>query len=120
MNDYLVAVHLYNCNSFTQRYIAKLPREIVNRLVKRAQFAITLAELHERIAPSEVHLPKETIDLERAPHTTFSPVTRMVNLKSSSVPVIVKVGQEHLQLITVSWWLMEGPFGSLFMIVFYY
>ncbi|KAI8142067.1 hypothetical protein BJV82DRAFT_159057 [Fennellomyces sp. T-0311] len=100
MNDYLLTLYLYNPSNYLQRYIARLPRPLINKLIKRAFFATTLADLHERIAPSEIHLPKETIDLEKAPSTTFFPVTRMNSLKSTT-PVTIKVSQEHFQIITV-------------------
>jgi neurofibromin 1 len=60
MNDYLVSLHLYNPNTYLQRYMHKLPRTIVNKLVKRTHFSTTLAELSEHIAPPLVKLPKET------------------------------------------------------------
>lgn len=60
MNDYLVTLYLYNPNAHLQRYIARLPRLLTNKLVKRSVFGVTLSEIHERIAPSELALPKET------------------------------------------------------------
>lgn len=60
MNDYLVSLHLYNPNTYLQRYIRKLPRAIVNKLVKRTHFSSNLVELNEHIATSMVKLPKET------------------------------------------------------------
>jgi hypothetical protein len=60
MNDYLVSLHLYNPNTYLQKYIRKLPREIVNKLVKRTHFSLSLGELSEHIAPGEIRLPKET------------------------------------------------------------
>jgi neurofibromin 1 len=60
MNDYLVSLHLYNPNTYLQRYIRRLPRAIVNKLVKRTHFSSTLVELNEHIATSMIKLPKET------------------------------------------------------------
>lgn len=60
MNDYLVSLHLYNPNTYLQRYIRKLPRAIINKLVKRSHFSTSIAELSEYIAPSNIKLPKET------------------------------------------------------------
>lgn len=60
MNDYLVSLHLYNSSSYLPKYIQKLPRPIVNKLVKRAHFSTSLAELSEHIAPPMIKLPKET------------------------------------------------------------
>ncbi len=60
MNDYLVSLHLYNPNSYLQRYVRKLPRAIINKLVKRTHFSTSLGELSEHISPSEIRLPKET------------------------------------------------------------
>ncbi|KAG0184581.1 Ras GTPase activating protein ira2 [Apophysomyces sp. BC1034] len=100
MNDYLVTLHLYNPNSHLQRYIRKLPRAITNKLVKRTHFSLSLAELYERISPSEVRLPKETLDIEQEQNTVFFPVTRLTHLRST-IPVMVKIGPEHVQIITV-------------------
>jgi hypothetical protein len=60
MNDYLVLLHLFNPNFYMQRYIRKLPRILTNKLVKRTKFAITIKELTNSIALSEIRLPKET------------------------------------------------------------
>lgn len=60
MNDYLVMLHLFNPNFHMQRYIRKLPRVLTNKLVKRTRFAITINELSNYIALSEIRLPKET------------------------------------------------------------
>ncbi|KAF7721136.1 Ras GTPase activating protein ira2, partial [Apophysomyces ossiformis] len=87
MNDYLVTLHLYNPNSHLQRYIRKLPRAITNKLVKRTHFSLSLAELYERISPSEVRLPKETLDIEQEPNQVFFPVTRLTHLRST-IPVM--------------------------------
>lgn len=100
MNDYLVTLYIYNPNLYFQKYLKKMPRLVVNKLIKRVHFAVTLADLHDKIAPYEVKLPKETLDLEKAPSNTFYPVTRITNLKSSSVPVTLKIAQEHVQIIT--------------------
>lgn len=59
MNDYLVSLHLYNPNTYLQKYIRKLPRAIVNKLIKRTHFSTSLVELSEHISPSEIRLPKE-------------------------------------------------------------
>jgi neurofibromin 1 len=66
MNDYLVTLILYNPNFHMQRYIRKLPRILTNKLVKRTRFAITIKELTNHIAPSEIRLPKDTCKKERA------------------------------------------------------
>jgi hypothetical protein len=60
MNDYLVALHLYNTNTYLQLYIGKLPRVIINKLVKRTHFSNSLADLSEHIALTEIRLPKDT------------------------------------------------------------
>lgn len=120
MNDYLVSLHLYNPNTYLQRYIRKLPRAIINKLVKRSHFSTSIAELSEYIAPSNIKLPKETrklfeksscfnalnffqkiVDLEKEATVTISSVTRLSNFRSS-IPVIVKIGSEHMQVITVN------------------
>ncbi|KAI8363872.1 hypothetical protein EDC96DRAFT_558843 [Choanephora cucurbitarum] len=100
MNDYLVTLHLYNPTIFMAKRIRQLPRDIVNKLVKRAKFHTSLAELSEVIAPNQIKLPKQTMDMERENYTTISPVSRISNLKSS-LPVTVKIGEEHIQIVTV-------------------
>lgn len=60
MNDYLVALHLYNTNTYLQRYVRKLPRVIINKLVKRTNFSNCLADLSEFISLTEIRLPKDT------------------------------------------------------------
>jgi neurofibromin 1 len=60
LNDYLVSLHIYNPNSSFQRYVRKLPRTIINKLVKRTHFSTNLSELIEHISSSEIRLPKET------------------------------------------------------------
>lgn len=64
MNDYLVSLHLYNPNTYLQKYIRKLPRVIINKLVKRTHFSTSLGELSEHIALSEIRLPKETGNIQ--------------------------------------------------------
>lgn len=60
MDDYLVILHFFNPNFHMQHYIRKLPRVLTNKLVKRTRFAITINELSNFIALSEIRLPKET------------------------------------------------------------
>ncbi|KAI8053543.1 hypothetical protein BDF21DRAFT_441145 [Thamnidium elegans] len=100
MNDYLVSLHLYNPNTYLQKYIRKLPRVIINKLVKRTHFSTSLGELSEHIALSEIRLPKETVDLEKEASVTIYPVTRITNIRSS-IAVTVKIGPEHMQVITM-------------------
>ncbi|KAG0178831.1 Ras GTPase activating protein ira2 [Apophysomyces sp. BC1021] len=100
MNDCLAAFHLYNPNTHMQRHIKRLPRIITNKLVKRTHFALSVAELHEYIAPTEVHLPKSTVDIEKETSTLYGSVTKITNLKMT-IPVTIKIGPEHMQIITV-------------------
>ncbi|KAF7730429.1 Ras GTPase activating protein ira2 [Apophysomyces ossiformis] len=100
MNDCLAAFHLYNPNTHMQRHIKRLPRIITNKLVKRTHFSLSVAELHEYIAPAEVHLPKSTVEIERESSTVFASVTKITNLKMT-IPVTIKIGPEHMQIITV-------------------
>ncbi|KAI8388661.1 uncharacterized protein BYT42DRAFT_242275 [Radiomyces spectabilis] len=100
MNDHLTHLHLFNSNSYLLRFFGALPQAIANKFVKRTLFSGSLQELYERIAPSEVSLPKSTFDIEREQSIVFSPVMKRVQLKSS-VPVVVKIGNEHVQVITV-------------------
>lgn len=60
MNENLVNLYIFNPNSHLQRYIRKIPLKITNRLLKKTRFAVTVAQLHEGIAPSEIRLPKSS------------------------------------------------------------
>ncbi|KAI8974377.1 hypothetical protein BDB01DRAFT_807208 [Pilobolus umbonatus] len=99
-SDFLVSIHIYNPNIYLQGYIRKLPRALMNKIVKRTHFSSNINDLCEHMAPSEVRLPKETLDLEKEISVTIFPVTRISNLKLS-IPVTVKIGPEHMQVITM-------------------
>ncbi|KAI8097774.1 uncharacterized protein BX664DRAFT_356981 [Halteromyces radiatus] len=100
LNDYLVCLNLYNPNTHLRSYMRRFPRAILNKLVKRIRFVLTLSDLYERIPPSELRIPKYTAEIEKEPATVFYPVTRQTNLKST-LPVTVKISTEHIQIITV-------------------
>lgn len=63
MNDHLVYLHLFNPNFHLQRYIRKFPRILTNKLVKRTRSAISISELSNSIALSEIRLPKDSCKL---------------------------------------------------------
>ncbi|CAO3626389.1 unnamed protein product [Cunninghamella echinulata] len=94
------AVHLYNPNSYLRKYVKKLTRPITNKLSKRTTFAVTLAELHEYIQPSEVRLPKSTTALDTETCHVFYPVNKVSQYKLN-IPVTVKVSAEYIQIMTV-------------------
>ncbi|KAI8061724.1 hypothetical protein BC940DRAFT_262450 [Gongronella butleri] len=100
LKEYLVHLYIFNPNSHLQRYIRKIPLKITNRLLKKTQFAISSAHMHEFIAPSELQLPKATMDLEKELCTAFQPVSKILTM-NMRIPVMVKVGEEHLQVITL-------------------
>ncbi|CAO3589215.1 unnamed protein product [Absidia cylindrospora] len=100
LSDYLVCISLYNPNTQLRTYLRKFPRLILNTLVKRMVFALTLTDLYERIAPAELRIPKYTAEIELEATTVFYPVTRQTHLKST-IPVTVKISAEHIQIITV-------------------
>ncbi|CEI98406.1 hypothetical protein RMCBS344292_12515 [Rhizopus microsporus] len=100
INDYLVALHIYNPSTHLQRHLSKLPRPIVNRIIKRLHFYSNLDELYENFSLSEFKLSKMTLDLEKDACVTIFPVTRLTNLRTS-IPVIVKIGLEEIQIITM-------------------
>jgi neurofibromin 1 len=60
VHENIATVYIYNANSHLRKYTKKLPRPLTHKFGKRIVFAVTLAELHEHIAPSEVRLPKST------------------------------------------------------------
>ncbi|KAI8335906.1 hypothetical protein BC941DRAFT_429713 [Chlamydoabsidia padenii] len=100
MNDNLTHLYIFNPNSHLQRYIRKIPLKITNRLLKKTRFAITVAQLQEGIAPSEIRLPKLSVELEKELGTVFYPVSKIITM-NIRIPVIVRVGEEHLQVTTV-------------------
>ncbi|ORX55578.1 hypothetical protein DM01DRAFT_1320819 [Hesseltinella vesiculosa] len=100
MNEFLVYLHIFNPNTHLQRYIRKMPLKITNRLLKKTRFAISIADMNEFIAPSELQLPKASMDLEKEPCTLYNPVSKMLSA-NLRVPVMFRIGQEHVQVITV-------------------
>lgn len=60
IHENISTIYIYNANSHLRKYTKKLPRPVTYKIGKRIVFAVTLAELHEHIAPSEVRLPKST------------------------------------------------------------
>lgn len=122
MNDYLVAVHILNPTTHLLRHMLKLPRSLLNKVVKRLHVYSSLSELSEAIEISEFRFSKATgkkkyhvirnrkeklitsfdiVNLEKNPSVTIYPVTRLTNQRIS-IPVIVKISSEELQIISVS------------------
>ncbi|KAG1226630.1 hypothetical protein G6F35_002849 [Rhizopus arrhizus] len=100
MNDYLVAIHILNPTTYLYRHMLKLPRTVLNKFVKRLHLYSSLSELNEKIPISEFRLSKTTVGIEKDPCVTIYPVTRLTNQRTS-VPVIVKIGPEEVQIITM-------------------
>ncbi|KAF7726129.1 Ras GTPase activating protein ira2 [Apophysomyces ossiformis] len=98
--DNVATIHLYNPNSHLRKYIKKLPRPVTHKLSRRITFAVTLAELHEHILPTELRLPKSTMALDTEPCAVFYPVNRLSQYRIN-IPVTVKVGAEYIQVMTV-------------------
>ncbi|KAI7862201.1 hypothetical protein BDF14DRAFT_1858538 [Spinellus fusiger] len=100
MCDSIAIIHIYNPNSHLRKYLKKLIRPLSPKVIKRINFAVTLAELYESIHPSEVRLPKSTMALDTEPSAVFYPVNHILQSKTN-VPVTVKVGAEYVQIMTV-------------------
>ncbi|CEP17257.1 hypothetical protein, partial, partial [Parasitella parasitica] len=100
MNDYLVMLHLFNPNFHMQHYIRKLPRVLTNKLVKRTRFAITISELTNFIALSEIRLPKETYEIEKETGMSITSAFLVTNFKAM-VPVKIKIGPEYIIVTTI-------------------
>ncbi|KAL0078943.1 hypothetical protein F4703DRAFT_1778323 [Phycomyces blakesleeanus] len=100
INDTFSALYIFNPNTQFQRYVRKLPRVLANRLLKRTIFLFSTVELQEYIAPSELRLPKSTVDIDKEKCIAFSPVVRIANMVLS-IPVTIKLGPEYLQITTV-------------------
>ncbi|RCI02984.1 Ras GTPase activating protein ira2, partial [Rhizopus stolonifer] len=100
MNDYLVAVHILNPTTHLLRHMLKLPRSLLNKVVKRLHVYSSLSELSEAIEISEFRFSKATVNLEKNPSVTIYPVTRLTNQRIS-IPVIVKISSEELQIISM-------------------
>lgn len=58
VNDYMVCLCLYNPNTYLRSYFRRFPRTVLNLLVKRIVFALTLPDLYQRIPPDQLRLPK--------------------------------------------------------------
>ncbi|KAI9476341.1 MAG: hypothetical protein EXX96DRAFT_507481 [Benjaminiella poitrasii] len=100
MNDYLVALHLFNPNFYMQQYVRKLPRILTNKLVKRTRFAITINELSQYIALSEIRLPKETYEIEKEMGMTITNAYLVTNYKIM-IPIKIKIGSEYFIVTTL-------------------
>ncbi|KAI8328834.1 hypothetical protein BC941DRAFT_216115 [Chlamydoabsidia padenii] len=100
VQDNLARVSIYNPNTQLRSFLRRFPTVVMNKLAKVVTFALTLSDIYERIAPTELRLPKYTMELEKETPTVFYPVTRQTHLKST-LPVTVKVTSEHIQIITV-------------------
>ncbi|CAG8450213.1 2329_t:CDS:10 [Ambispora leptoticha] len=95
----LANVYMYNPNTAFKKFSKKLPRPLSQKIGKKAIFMNSLSELHEYIAPSDVRLPKTTIQLDSEPCTHFTPVTKITHYRIT-VPVIMKISSETIQVIT--------------------
>ncbi|CAO3639828.1 unnamed protein product [Cunninghamella echinulata] len=100
VNDYMVCLCLYNPNTYLRSYFRRFPRTVLNLLVKRIVFALTLPDLYQRIPPDQLRLPKYSADIEKEPYQVFYPVTRQTHFKST-LPVTIKISSEHIQIISV-------------------
>lgn len=60
MHDHLVNISIHNPNTQLRSYLRRFPMAVLNKLVKRITFALTLEELYERFSPAELRLPKYT------------------------------------------------------------
>ncbi|KAI7866864.1 hypothetical protein BDF14DRAFT_1808596 [Spinellus fusiger] len=96
----LCALYLFNPNTHIQRYMAKLSRALVAKFTKQTMYILSIQELQEYIAPSEIRLPKQTVDIDKEKCVVFTPVTKVTNMVPV-IPVTIKIGQEYLQIITV-------------------
>ncbi|CAG8612074.1 12667_t:CDS:10, partial [Ambispora leptoticha] len=95
----LANVYMYNPNTAFKKFSKKLPKPLSQRIGKKAIFMNSLSALHEYIAPSDIRLPKTTIQLDSEPCTQFTPVTKITHYRIT-VPVIMKISSETIQVIT--------------------
>ncbi|KAG2213997.1 hypothetical protein INT47_001268 [Mucor saturninus] len=100
MNDHLVYLHLFNPNFHLQRYIRKFPRILTNKLVKRTRSAISISELSNSIALSEIRLPKDSYDIEKEMGMTVTNAFLITSFKTH-IPVSIKIGSEYFQVTTI-------------------
>ncbi|KAI8981655.1 hypothetical protein BDF20DRAFT_955314 [Mycotypha africana] len=117
MNDYLVALILYNPNFHMQRYVRKLPRIVTNKLVKRTKFAITLDKLTNYIAMPDIQLPKETLEMEKVKGMTITNAYIVTSFKVM-IPVNIKIGQDYLIVTTLReqeiFWSLNAILNNVF------
>ena len=109
----LSVIYIHNVNNAFKRYLKKIGRNFNAKLAKKIVFTTSLTELYERIAPSELRLPKWTgnffccfrqnfliASLEMGAGSTFSPVTKISQFKLP-IPVTLKVCNEVILVTTV-------------------
>ncbi|KAF7723612.1 Ras GTPase activating protein ira2 [Apophysomyces ossiformis] len=92
-------IFVYNPNSHLRKFILKLSHPVSRKVVKRTICVFALAELHLYIQPSDIRLPKSTVELDTENSIVFYPVNRLLQYREQ-IPVTVKVGVEHVQVMT--------------------
>ncbi|KAI9026450.1 hypothetical protein CLU79DRAFT_741805 [Phycomyces nitens] len=100
VSDRVENIIVMNPNSHLRKYMKKLLNPVHHKIVKKMTLVVSMADLHEYIAPSEVRLPKSTIGLETVPSAMFFPVNRIMQFRTL-VPITMKVSAEYVQLTTV-------------------
>ncbi|OZJ04004.1 hypothetical protein BZG36_03619, partial [Bifiguratus adelaidae] len=98
--DNITTVYIFNVNFNLRRYVKRLSRPLSHKVLKRIVFATTIAELSDYIAPNDILLPNTTVALEAENSTVFFPVTKITPYRTM-VPVTIKVGVQHIQIMTV-------------------
>ncbi|RCI06233.1 Ras GTPase activating protein ira2, partial [Rhizopus stolonifer] len=94
MNDYLVAMHMFNPNFHMQRYIRKLPRILTNKLVKRTRFATTVNELAQYISLPEI------LDVEKESGMSITSAY-LASAFKVMIPVQIRIGPSYFVVKTV-------------------
>ncbi|KAI7870568.1 hypothetical protein BDF14DRAFT_1771252 [Spinellus fusiger] len=98
--EHLGNIIVMNPNSNLRKYMKKIMNPVSHKIIKKLVMVVTLPDLHEYIIPSEVRLPKSTIELETVPSAVFFPVNRVIQ-PTVLIPITVKVNSEYVQLMTV-------------------
>ncbi|KAI8994897.1 hypothetical protein BDB01DRAFT_714840 [Pilobolus umbonatus] len=117
LDEQLTIIHLFNPNFHFQRYIRSLPRIMANKIIKRCRFSINFSELSVHISPSEIKLPKGTLDIEKEMGMCITNAF-LVSTFKTMIPVQIKIGAEYFQVTTIReqeiFWSLNAVFNDVF------
>ncbi|RGB37714.1 hypothetical protein C1646_638789 [Rhizophagus diaphanus] len=99
IQENLARLYFYNTNTAFRKFAKKLSRPLPNKILRKAVFCCSLAEINDHIAPGEVGLPRSTTILDTDPITSYTNVTRISHYRMH-IPVLIKLSNEYIQILT--------------------